>query len=351
MCGRILLSITVILALSIPSAGQDETLAIPGDDHGLNSLIQLLERKAMLESQDGLGTSPKNWDVGKGRPKPELGKRSADSEQPIDLSRYLGTEGDQEAAIRKLKEAGKWPGGTPQSESNSPPREEVDLFHKIPTGKRLDYVAECLKSGKYGDALSETSFVLATDPKDENLSRALALRLEAQYRLKKYAEAQDTYYRLRAYFPKGPEHSAALAFLEKESGVDQLQKAVRVSQDDAEAHRKLMNAYRTRGWLDLGADFYKEKLKEKTPESLRHLCELQYLREDWPGLVKAAEEGIERKPDSPEFHYNEGVGFFHAEEDAARMSARESFLKAIDLSKNAEFNKRASWYLQRLPKS
>ncbi|HPO09364.1 MAG TPA: hypothetical protein PLZ55_11900, partial [bacterium] len=88
MCGRILLSITVILALSIPSAGQDETLAIPGDDHGLNSLIQLLERKAMLESQDGLGTSPKNWDVGKGRPKPELGKRSADSEQPIDLSRY-----------------------------------------------------------------------------------------------------------------------------------------------------------------------------------------------------------------------------------------------------------------------
>jgi len=342
----------MILAFSIPAVGQDETLAIPGDEHGLNSLIQLLERKAMLESKAGLGTSPKDWDVGKGRPQPELGKKSGDSKGPIDLSRYLGTEGDQEAAIRKLKEAGKWPGETPQeSSTNAPLREEEDLFQKIPAEKRLDYIRERLKSGKYGDALSETTFVLATDPKEENLSRALALRLEAQYRLKKYADAEDTYYRLRAYFPQGPEHNAALAFLEKESGIDRLQKAVQENENDPEAHRKLMNAYRTRGWLDLGAEFYKERLKEKTAESLRHLCEIQYLRQDWPGLVEAAEEGIERKPDSPEFHYNQGVGFFHVEEDTAKSSARECFLKALELSKNAEFNKRVNWYLQRLPKS
>lgn len=334
---------------------QDLSLPIVDDDHGLDSLIQLLEKKAMLEAQKPAGDRIGRRHRGVERPSPELGGRRPEPVEgqeekpfdPIDLSRYLGTEGDQEEAIRRLKAAGKWPGDT------GPGREELelDLFQKIPTNKRLDFAAECLKMGKYDEALSETTYVLATEPEEDHLARALALRLRALYRLRKYKDAQDACFRLRAYFPEGPHAAAALEFLERESGIDRLQEAVRQNQEDQAAHRKLMEAYRARNWLDLAIEFYTRRLPEKAVESYRHLCELHYLRQDWLGLIESSERGIELRTESPDLHYNMGVGYYHLDDAPAKLSSRESFRKAKELSKSAEFNKRVDWYLRRLPRA
>jgi len=322
-----------------------QNLSLPvgdSDDHGLNSLIQMLEKQAMLEAQKPAANGHQK--IGPGRPSPELGPHANKPTDPIDLSRYLGTEGDQEKAIERLKSAGKWP-----SEQAAGKRDQKrDLFQKISPKRRLDFAAECLKMGKYADALSETHYVLLTEPAEEHLRRALALRLRALYRLRKFEEVEDTYFRLQAYFSEGPEPAAALEYLERQSGIDQLQKAVRENQDDPQAHRKLIQAYRVRNWLDLALEFYQNRLPDKTAETYRHICELEYLRKDWLGLVEAAENGIELRADSPEFHYNLGVGYYHLGDGPALLSARESFLKAKELSKSSEFNKRANWYLERL---
>ncbi len=322
-----------------------QNLGLPvgdSDDHGLNSLIQMLEKQAMLEAQKSANDGHQN--ISPGRPQPELGPNANDPSAPIDLSQYLGTEGDQEEAIGRLKEAGKWP----STKGPGKPGEERDLFQKISPERRLDFAAECMKMGKHGEALSETHYVLLTEPEEEYLRRALALRVRALYRLRKYKEAEETYLRLQAYFSEGPEAAAALEFLERHSGIDKLQKAVRENQNDPQPHRKLMEAYRVRGWLDMALQFYKNRLPDKTAETFRHICELEYLRKDWLGLIDAAERGIELHPASPEFHYNLGVGYYHLSDGPALLSARESFLRAKELSKSAEFNKRTNWYLERL---
>ncbi|MFH1738181.1 MAG: hypothetical protein ABIH23_04175 [bacterium] len=341
--------ITSLCLVGIMSAicafGQDLQLPLSGSDNGMNSLIQLLEKKAMMEAQNTASKKTNHFPLNEGRPQPELGQRNAKSSDSIDLSRYLGTEGDEEEAIRQLKESGKWPGDS----ETIPRKSDVDLFQNIPTEKRLDFAAESLKLGKYGDALAETTFVLATDPKEENLARSLALRLRALYRLRKFKDAEDTYYRLRAYFPDGPDAAQALQFLEQESGIDRLQEAVRQNQKDPSVQGKLMEAYRARNWLDLATEFYAQRLPEKTAESYRHLCELQYLRKNWLGLIESSQKGMELVAENPEFYYNSGVGYYHLQDGPARLNARESFVKAKELSKSREFSTRVDWYLKRLP--
>lgn len=347
---RIAISILIFLALSASLATAQDMPSLPplsgeesGDD-GVKSFMNMLRSDLMRRLEDAR-QSTKSLSKGVERPKPELGKHSP-SNQPIDISKYLGADGDPEKTIEKLIESGKIP---PSAASSIPQHSSAASHHwkSVPLGKRIDYTEDLVRRRKPNAALDELEAILSEKGlgEDEKIS-ALVLREKALLLLKKYQTVQEDYYRLKTYYPERTEVEDLRSYMEEQTGLDTLQERVKKNPEDEEAQQDLLRHYVKMGWLDFAEEFFGATLKDSTAPTIKSLSEIYYRKKDNEMLITLSRVAQELHPKAPDFYYNEGVALY-AQGD--RKSAHASFQKALSFSRSPALNTKINWYLQRLP--
>ncbi len=180
------------------------------------------------------------------RPRPELG-RNRDSSEPVDLSKYIGPDGDPQKTFEKLQELGTIP---------SPPHPpgatdtSQDMWKDMPIEKRMAYAKDLLQRREYEAAQKELEAILEEDLKKDNLLQALTLREKNLFHQKYYDVVEDDYYRLKSYYPDNEHVKELKTYLDKESGLEPLQNSVKSNPADPAKQRQLLDLYQKYGWLD-----------------------------------------------------------------------------------------------------
>ncbi len=349
-----LLPISIFLfGFTLVATAQEEAPSVPmlpTDEK--NSLSELLKGELLHRYQEALAKD-KNQEPShrRSRPRPELGKGRTQDE-PIDISKYIGTEGDPEKTMDKLRELGKIP--PPQSADNPPNATDsnTDIWPTISKEKRLDYAQALFDRRKYEEAQRELEQVLATQPKEEEQFQALLLREKCLFHRRFYDTVEDDYYRLKSYFPKKEKPIDEMkTYLEEKSGIADLQKKVFGNPLDPVSQQNLLNQYKKMNWLDFAEEFFLDTIKDTSPITAKSLCEIYFQKNDFEMLVTLSRAAHELHPGETAFLYNEGVGLYQLGDPASRRKALELFQKVLLQASAPHLQKNAQWYIDQLTSS
>lgn len=282
------------------------------------------------------------------RPQPELGKGQTEYE-PVDLSKYIGTEGDPQKAFEKLQDLGKVPGPIAAPFPTSATKEE-NLWKDVPPEKRLAYVNDLLERKRVDEGLTEIENLLDSNLKPKDKIKALVLRENLLLKDRRYDMVESDYFRLKSYYPKEKAIDELKEYLEKESGLQPLQEAAKQNPVDPSAQRKLLDQYLKYDWLDFAEEFFAETIQDTSKPTIESLSEIYYRKHDFPMLIKLNEAAQTVHPLEPVFPYNQAVGILNEQNPGAKTEAVELFKKARNLTRTPTMQQRIDWYLNRLDK-
>lgn len=325
---------------SLPSImGGEQESGTGGADSFLNMMRNDLMRRLDEAKQnvDSRGARGRRVE----RPRPELGGNRAS--EPLDLSKFLGTEGDQQKAIEKLIENGV----LPPSAAGSVPQPTSTDWEEVPLDKRLSYAKDLIERRKPNTAMEEINAILGQDDLNDDLKLdAIILREKALLLLKEYETVQEDYYRLKAYYPEDKRVDELKTYLEAESGLDALQQKVKENPEDPLRQQELLDRYFKLGWLDFAEEYFGSTLANSSEATVKSLGQIYFKKKELDMLIRLSKTAQELYPQAPEFFYNEGVALYARGE---RAEARDRFMKAMQLSRDPKLNMNINWYLQRIP--
>ncbi len=340
------------VSTSMPIQAQDLPSVPPSVMDSLtqegNSLADMLKTdllKRLVEAQK------EKMEPGKSRirrPRPELGKGRSDYD-PIDLSKYIGTEGDPNKAYQTLQELGKVPGpeAAPFPKLASP---EEDRWKSVAPEKRMAHIEDLLKRRRFKEGLSEVENLLDSKLSEEQKIDTLVLREKLLFQDKRYEMVESDYFRLKSYYPKSNEIQDLFSYLEKEAGLAPLQEEVMANPADPDLQRKLLDQYLKYEWLDMAEEFFADTIQDTSKPTIESLSEIYYRKRDFPMLVKLSEAAYNAHPGEAVFLYNQAVGVLNEQHPGARSDALELLQKARTLARTPAMQKRIEWYLNKLKK-
>jgi hypothetical protein len=343
-------SIIALFILVPPSMAQDLPGVPPSflepSESNDNSIADLLKTdllKRLVNAQKEKDQSP----TGRvRRPKPELGKGQFDYE-PVDLSKYIGTEGDPQKAYEKLQDIGKVPGPVAAPFPSAATKDE-DLWKDVPPEKRLAFVNDLLERRKFKEGLSEIENFLDVDLKPKMKMEALMLREKLLFHEKYYEQVENDYFRLKSFYPNEKSVDDLKSYLEKEAGLQPLQEASKQNPVDPKAQRQLLDQYLRYDWLDLAEEFFAETIQDTSKPTIESLSEIYYRKHDFPMLTKLNEAAQTVHPHEAVFPYNQAVGIWNDQNPGAKTEALELFKKARTLARTPAMQQRIDWYLNKL---
>lgn len=343
------------LAFNLPSFSQEMAPLTPFLDSGeKNSLMDVLKSDLMRQYQDSQSKDKKqDFPHRRQRPRPELGKGQY-SEEPIDLSKYIGTEGDPNKAIDKLRELGKIPPaqGAPSPESATDATtigNKEDLWSNIAPEKRFEYAQEMFNRRKFEEAQRQLEQILSENPKEDDQFQALILREKCLFHRRFYDTVQNDYYRLKSFYPQRENEVNELkTYLEEKSGIADLQKKAMSNRTDPPAQSALLAQYEKLGWLDFAEDFFLKTIKDTSTTTAKSLCEIYYKKQDFEMLATLSHAAHGLHPNESAFVYNEGVGLYQLGDPASRSKAMELFQKVAQEASESRLRKNAQWYIDQM---
>lgn len=316
---------------------------------GANSLMDLLKGDLLKQYQEAQAKDKQQSSSHRRpRPRPELGKGQF-GEEPIDISKYIGTEGDPNKAVDTLRELGKIPppqsACMPENASNA-----LDgMLKNVPPEKRFEYALDLFQRRKFEEAQRELEQFLAEKPKEEAQFNALLMREKCLYHRRFYGAAQNDYYRLKSFYPKmEKEIGEHLDYLEEKSGIAPLKQKVMANRSDPAAQKDLLAQYEKFGWLDFAEDFFLKDIKNTSPATAKSLCEIYYKKEDYEMLATLSRAARDLHPGETAFIYNEGVALYMLGDPASRSQAFERFQKVVQETPEPRLRKNAQWYIDRM---
>ncbi len=347
----ILLVGSVCLFLSAPVYAQDSIPLAPLLDsdgaNNQNSLMNLLKNDLLRRytkttpNEEGSQNRPR-------RPRPELGKGQY-SDTPIDLSKFIGPDGDSDETLKRLREMGK----IPDPDDIPMPKDATgtikDVWSDVAPENRLDYAKELFKRRKYEQTQKELEAILAhTIDKDERFD-ALMIREKCLFHRRFYDVVQDDYFRLKSYYPKKSKEIAELRkYLEDKSGLTSLQEKVLKNPTDPANQRSLLNLFEKLDWLDFAEDFFLLTIHDISAPTVKSLSEVYYRKKDHEMLVNLARASQKLHPGEADFYYNEGVGLYAMGDPTSLESAEIAFQKALAKASTTRMRNNIEWYLNRL---
>ncbi len=341
----------VLITFSIPSVFSQEAapLAPLMESDDKNSLMDTLKGDLLRRYQGALAKDKKKeTSHSPKRPRPELGKGQF-SEEPIDISKYIGTEGDPEKTIDKLRELGKIP---PPKEAAPPPSAsdtQNGIWSNIPPEKRYSYAQDLFQRRKYEEAQRELEqFLNGKISNDERFS-ALVLREKCLYHRRFYDTVQNDYFRLRSFFPDQEKELDELKqYLEDKSGLVPLQQKVFENPTDPVSQHALLTTYENLAWFDFGEEFFLKTIKDTSITTAKSLCEIYFKKQDYEMLVTLSQAARDLHPQEIAFLYNEAVGLYMLGDPASKERALELFQKVSLEAAAPHLRKNAQWYIDRL---
>jgi tetratricopeptide (TPR) repeat protein len=322
------------------------------ESEGKNSLMDLLKGDLLKQYQDAQAKDKQQAPSHRRpRPRPELGKGQY-SEEPIDISKYIGTEGDPNKAVDKLRELGK----IPPPQSASLPENASDsldgMWKNAPPEKRFEYAQDLFERRKYEEAQRELEQFLAEKPKDDAQFDALLMREKCLYHRRFYDTAQNDYYRLKSFYPKKEKEIEEFKnYLEEKSGIAALKKKLTVNRADPAMQKDLLAQYEKFGWLDFAEDFFLKTIKDTSPATAKSLCEIYYKKADYEMLATLSRAALGLHPGESGFLYNEGVALYMLGDPASRSQALERFQKVVQETPEPRLRKNAQWYIDQMNSS
>lgn len=357
---RLILTLALALASVYPIQGysQEEAPLSPMLDSGdKNSLLDMLKGDLMRQYQEAQAKEKKpESSRRRQRPRPELGKGQY-SDEPIDISKYIGTEGDPNKAADKLRELGKIPPA-----QNAPPPEcatgtqdagtKDGLWSNVSPEKRYEYAQELFNRRKYEEAQRELEQILAGNPKGDAQFNALSLREKCLFHRRFTDTVQDDYYRMKSFYPQKEKEVEELKnYLEEKSGIAELQKKVMGNRADPAAQSALLAQYDKLGWLDFAEDFFLKTIKDTSVTTAKSLCEIYYKKQNYEMLAILAGAARGLHPGESAFPYNEGIGLYQLGDPASRAKALELFQKVKQEAAAPHLRKNSQWYIDQLTAS
>ncbi|RJP30182.1 MAG: hypothetical protein C4527_10210 [Candidatus Omnitrophota bacterium] len=325
---------------------QDETPPLPPlmNTGSNNSLMDLLKADLLRRAKEVDKNDPSSKRRKPSRPRPELGQGESVAE-PIDLSKYLGPAGDPQKTWEKLQELGKIP-APPQPPDATDPIQEMG--NDMPPDKRMAYAEDLLKRRNYEKAQSELESILEMDLEKKEMVHALAMREKALFHRRFYDSVQSDFFRLNAYYPENKEIDELKQYLEEQSGVEPLKKAVFENPANPAAQRKLLDQYLKYGWLDFAEEFFAETIRDTSQATIQSLSEIFFRQQDYPMLIDLSRVGQKMYPAEAIYLYNEGVGHFSLKDPASLEQAKTAFVRAKARAQTEGMINKADWYLKRL---
>ncbi|MBI1389952.1 MAG: hypothetical protein GC154_16045 [bacterium] len=283
------------------------------------------------------------------RPEPELGQRPSAQSDPVDLSKYIGPDGNPQKTLDKLIEKGVIP--KPASLNIPQPTKSLDKqWDGVEIGKRLKYAEDLVERRKPQTALEELGAILDSGELNEDQKlKALTLHEKALLLSREYKQVQEDYYRLKAYYPNSDEVNRLKDYYEEETGLTPLQDAVKKDPANVEAHRALLEKYFQLGWLDFAEQFFGDEMRDTSVATFKSLSDIYYRKKELDMLIQLSQAGKTLHPDTPDFFYNEGVALYAKGDALSRKAAREQFMQAKQISRDPALNVKINWYLQHLP--
>ena len=270
-----------------------------------------------------------------------------ESDEPVDISKYIGPDGDPQKTFERLQQLGKIPSAS--APLPSPATDASDPFKDVPPEKRLAYAQDQLKRRHFEEGLQETEKALDSGLKGDALLDALVLREKCMFHQKFHGVVENDYYRLHSYFPGKPQVQELKNYLDTEAGLKPLQEQVLQHPTDPGAQRHLLDQYLRYDWLDFAEDFFAETIHDTSQATVESLSEIFFRKKDYPMLVQLSQAAQKMFPREAVFPYNEGVGLVSQGDAASLAAAQEAFQKARRLAKTPSMQQRADWYLGRLP--
>lgn len=338
----------LLMAECRPLPAQEELPEIPSflNESSNNSLMDLLKTDLLRRYR----SARENQSPGKSgriqRPSPELGPKNRPA--PIDLSEYIGPEGDAEKTYRKALDSGAMPPPASAPIPEEATRGEKDLWSDLTVDQRFTYAEDLFKRRKYENAQRELEEILKRGLEGDLLLRALVMREQCLFHQKYYGIVQDDYYRLKSYYPDAPQIDALRQYLENLAGLTPLMNEAIQHPDNTETQRKLLDRFGFYGWYDFAEEFFIRTIQDTSPPTIKSLSEVYYKKEDHAMLIQLSRAARDLYPDEMEFVYNEAVGLYQLGDLDSRIKAKELFQEVYYKSKRPSLRNNADWYLQRL---
>ena len=347
----------------IPSA-QDASSLLGGAGGGENSLMNLLKTDMMRRVQEAdqlrqkqsnlqnpqspqSPSAPSMPSSGRPpRPRPEMGKRDTMNE-PVDISKYLGPNGDSNKTMDKLRDMGKIP---QPGDAPSPPdvTNADDKWKDVPLDKRIAYVDDLLKRRDNEAALKETDQLLNQKLDKDQLLKVLIQHEKALYQTKQYETVERDFFRLQAYYKDSKEVEELKKYLEDNAGITNLKNQVMQNPADPKQQYDLLNLYKQKHWLDFAEEFFIKTINDVSTPTIKSLDDVYYTKKDFDMMVKLAKTGQQLFPEKADFYYNEGVGLFNQKDPTSLKMAKDKFTQASTHSPSPELQKNINWYMDRL---
>lgn len=312
-----------------------------------NSLAELLKADLMKRLMQTKDEAEKNRRPRVQRPHPEWGNKPR-GDQPIDITKYIGPEGDANKTYEKLAEKGLVPPSMPAPSVPEATDFIDELTDDMPLEIRFGFIGDLVKRRKYDTALRETEKILESELKKEDQLKALILREKALFHDHHYDVVENDYFRLKAFFPKEEEIDELKSYIEKETGIAPLKKAVLENPGDAVKQHQLLSLYKKYGWMDLAEEFFLDTIQDISPPTIISLSEIYFLKKDYAMLIELSRKAQELYPEKGEFVYNEGVGLYSKGEPLSKEQALEVFKKVRFMNLPPATRRNVTWYLKRL---
>jgi len=340
-------------ALSAPTASAQGVPDLPANfmegmdsgEGGENSLAKMLKMDLMKRFID---TQKEQEEKQSGRrPEPELGQRRG-AEEPLDISKFIGPDGDSEKTLQTLRDKGKIPN---QSIPAPPPGQATGqngTFDNVSPEKRLNYVEDLMERRRFQQAEEELNTLLSQKLEKEQKIKALTLREKALFHNRHYDVVENDFFRLKAYYPESEAVNELKSYLDKEAGLAELKKQVKSNPQNAETQYKLLQQYKQYGWMDFAEEFFANEINDTSPPTIKSLSEIYYNKNDYQMLVELSKLAQEMHPSVADFPYNEGVGHYMQGGPFAKQKSLEAFKKARVNNPSPALAQKMNWYLKRL---
>ncbi len=346
ICFSFLSSVSVS-SQNLPGMPSNALDAMGDEGDSLAKMLKMDLMKRFLQPQNTKENSQRV-----SRPRPELGNRPS-QQLPVDLSKYLGPDGDPNKAWQMLQDQDKVPADSriPNAPIPNGTSAVQDQWDDVPTSKRLHYVKNLLERRRFQEMQDELQAILQQDdlPEEQKLE-ALVLREKAIFHNHHYRIAEKDYYRLKSYYPESDKVKELKEYLEKESGIQKLQEQVKNNIGDPKAHQQLINQYKRYGWLDFAEEFFSDEIGDTSETTVKSLSEIYFVKQDYQMLVKLSETAQTLHPRVADFAYNEGVGLYHLGDPISQEESLKAFQKALRLAPSPVLRQKMNWYLKRLMK-
>ena len=347
----ILLTGLICSFVSTQSYAQDSVPLAPLLDsagaNSQNSLMNLLKNDLLRRytkttpNEEGSQNRPR-------RPRPELGKGQY-NDTPIDLSKFIGPNGDSDQTLERLREMGKIPNPDDMPMPKNATGTIKDAWSDVTPENRLEYAKDLFKRRKYKQTQKELESILAHEIDKDKRFDALMMREKCMFHRRFYDVVQDDYFRLKSYYPKKSKEITELRkYLEDKSGLTSLQEKVLKNPTDPANQRTLLNQFEKLKWLDFAEDFFLLTINDTSAPTVKSLSEIYYRKKDHEMLVNLARASQKLHPAEADFYYNEGVGLYAMGDPTSLAEAKVSFQKARGKASSTRMRNNIDWYLNRL---